>query len=66
MTIKVKDTLNPLCLYDFCEGANEFYVQYVLGDNVTECPHPKDSDKWKGWWHSKLSKELQSSLGESV
>ena len=62
MSVTAKDTLAPLCLYDFVEGANEYYVHFVLGDNVVECPHPEGSDKFKGWHHARLSRELKADL----
>jgi hypothetical protein len=60
--VNAKDTLAPICYYDFSDGAYDFYINHVLGDNVSECPHSDGSDKWKGWHHARLSRELKADL----
>jgi hypothetical protein len=62
MKVTARDTLAPLCMYDFVDGAHTFYIDHVLGDNVSECPYDEGSDKFKGWWHAKLSRELKADL----
>jgi hypothetical protein len=66
MTIKAKDTLNPVCYYDFCEGAYEYYLAHTFGKDVSVCPYKEGGDKWKGWHHARLSKELQLELQEKL